>query len=52
VDGSSIAASPLIQSEVTGVDLTGEFGGTLETQAGVVAFSSILGVYENKSTSN
>lgn len=46
-DGSSIAASPLIQSEVTGVDLTGEFGGTLETRAGEVVFSSILGVYEN-----
>lgn len=51
-DGSSIAASPLIQSQVTGVDLTGEFGGTLETQAGTVSFSSILGVYENNSTSN
>jgi flagellar basal-body rod modification protein FlgD len=51
-DGSSVAVSPLIQSEVTGVDLSGEFGGTLETQAGVVAFSSILGVYENKGTSN
>ena len=51
-DGSSIAVSPLIQSEVTGVDLTGEFGGTLETQAGVVAFSSILGVYENKNSGN
>jgi flagellar basal-body rod modification protein FlgD len=51
-DGSSIAVSPLIQSEVTGVDLTGEFGGTLETRAGVVAFSSILGVYENKTADN
>jgi flagellar basal-body rod modification protein FlgD len=47
-DGTSIAASPLIQSQVTGVDLSGEFGGTLETQAGEVAFSSILGVYENQ----
>jgi flagellar basal-body rod modification protein FlgD len=47
-DGSSIAASPLIQAKVTGVDLTGEFGGTLETQAGDVPFSSILGVYENE----
>lgn len=51
-DGTSIAASPLIQSEVTGVDLTGEFGGKLETQAGVVAFSSILGVYENRTNGN
>jgi flagellar basal-body rod modification protein FlgD len=50
-EGTSIAASPLIQSEVTGVDLTGEFGGTLETQAGTVSFSSILGVYENNSAS-
>ena len=52
MEGTSVAASPLIQSEVTGVDLTGEFGGKLETQAGVVAFSSILGVYENKSAGN
>lgn len=52
IDGSSIAVSPLIQSMVTGVDLTGELGGKLETQAGEVAFSSILGVYENKSTNN
>jgi flagellar basal-body rod modification protein FlgD len=51
-EGTSIAASPLIQSEVTGVDLTGEFGGTLETQAGTVSFSSILGVYENNRASN
>ncbi len=51
-EGTSVAASPLIQSQVTGVDLTGEFGGTLETEAGIVAFSSILGVYENKSNSN
>lgn len=51
-EGNSVAVSPLIQSEVTGVDLTGEFGGTLETKAGVVAFSDILGVYENKDASN
>lgn len=51
-EGTSVAVSPLIQSEVTGVDLTGEFGGTLETQAGVVAFSSILGVYENRNSVN
>lgn len=49
-EGSSVAVSPLIQAEVTGVDLTGEFGGTLETSVGEVAFSSILGVYDKNGT--
>lgn len=48
IEGTSVAVSPLIKSEVTGVDLTGEFGGTLETNAGDVSFSSILGVYDNR----
>lgn len=42
----SIAAAPLLRSEVTGVDLDGDNGGTLITKAGEVAFNSILGVYE------
>jgi hypothetical protein len=42
----SVGAAPLIRSEVTGVDLEGDFGGILVTKAGEVAFGSILGVYE------
>ncbi len=45
-EGESVAASPLIKSEVTGVDLTGNYGGKLITAAGEVDFASILGVYE------
>ncbi len=44
-EGESIAASPLIKSEVTGVDLNSSFGGTLLTSVGEISFSSILGVY-------
>lgn len=51
-EGESVAASPLIKSEVTGVDLTGDYGGQLTTLAGEVSFTSILGVYEiNTNTS-
>jgi len=46
VDGESVAAAPVIKSEVTGVDMEGETGGILITQAGSVKFSEILGVYE------
>lgn len=42
----SVAIDPLVKSEVTGVDLQGELGGTLVTQAGEVSFNNILGVYE------
>lgn len=42
----SVGVAPLLKSEVTGVDLNGEYGGILITKAGEVAFSSILGVYE------
>lgn len=42
----SVGVAPLIKSEVTGVDLNGEYGGVLITKAGEIAFSSILGVYE------
>ncbi len=45
-EGESVAASPLIKSEVTGVDLTGDYGGKLMTKAGEVDFNTILGVYE------
>lgn len=45
-EGESIAASPLIKSEVTGVDLSGTGGSTLITRAGEVGFTSIFGVYD------
>jgi flagellar basal-body rod modification protein FlgD len=45
----SVAAAPVIKSEVTGVDLDGKNGGTLWTKAGQVSFNSILGIYEPKS---
>lgn len=44
-----IGIAPLIKSEVTGVDLEGEAGGTLVTRAGEVSFTSILGVYDKNS---
>lgn len=47
--GETVAAAPLIKSEVTGVDLGGDSGGTLQTKAGEIAFTSILGVYDPKS---
>ena len=46
VDGESVAAAPVVKSEVTGVDMEGESGGTLITQSGTVNFNDILGVYE------
>lgn len=45
-DGESTGVAPLVRSEVTGVDLGGEYGGTLITKAGEVAFNTIIGVYE------
>ena len=44
-DGESVAAAPIIRSEVTGVDLEGESGGILITHAGDINFNEILGVY-------
>lgn len=44
--GESVGIAPLIQSEVTGVDLDGSYGGILITKAGEVAFNTILEVYE------
>lgn len=41
-----IVAESLIKAEVTGVDLSGENGGTLITAAAEVSFNSILGVYD------
>ena len=45
-DGTSVAASPLIRSEVTGVDLSGQSGGTVITKAGETPFAAILGIYD------
>ena len=42
----SIAAAPLIRSEVTGVDLEGDKGGLLFTKAGQVSVNDIKGVYD------
>lgn len=50
-EGSSISATPLIKSEVTGIDLGGDGGGTLITNAGEVAFNTIIGVYDPKKNS-
>lgn len=50
--GESTAVAPLIKSEVTGVDLGGNYGGTLITKAGEIAFNSIIGVYDPGSRAN
>jgi flagellar basal-body rod modification protein FlgD len=42
----SIAAAPLVRSEVTGVDLDAGNGGLLFTRAGQVSVNEIKGVYE------
>jgi flagellar basal-body rod modification protein FlgD len=42
----SIAAAPLIRSEVTGVDLEGDKGGLLFTKSGQVSVNDIKGVYD------
>jgi len=44
----SIAAAPLVKSEVTGVDLGAENGTVLITKTGDIAFKSVLGVYDSK----
>jgi len=61
-DGESVAVAPIIKSAVTGVDLEGETGGMLITEAGDINYSEILGVYNpgtrvetnqnNKNTAN
>lgn len=50
-DGTTVVVTPLVKSEVTGVDLEGTDGGTLQTYAGEVSYNSIIGVYD-KSTSS
>lgn len=48
-EGESVEAIPLVRAEVTGVDLGGEYGGTLITDFGEVAFNNILGVFDPES---
>lgn len=43
---STVAAAPLIKAEVTGVDLSGDGGGTLQTTAGEIGYNAIIGVYD------
>lgn len=45
-NGETVVLTPLVKSEVTGVDLDGDSGGTLVTVAGEIAFSEIIGVFE------
>jgi flagellar basal-body rod modification protein FlgD len=45
VDSEGVAASPFIRSQVTGVDLSGEGTALLNTKAGNIDFSKILGAY-------
>lgn len=42
----SIAAAPLVRSEVTGIDLSADNGGLLITKSGQVSVLEIKGVYE------
>lgn len=50
--GNPVSVTPLVRSEVTGVDLGGSNGGTLITVAGEISFNSIIGVFEPGSTGN
>jgi flagellar basal-body rod modification protein FlgD len=47
-DSAGVAASPFIKSEVTGVDLSGTGTALLNTKAGDIDFSKILGAYPSK----
>lgn len=44
---NNVAVTSLIRSEVTGVDLGGNNGGTLLTTEGEISFNSIIGVFES-----
>jgi flagellar basal-body rod modification protein FlgD len=44
VDSTGVAASPIITSEVTGVDMSNSSSAILNTKAGDIDFSKILGV--------
>lgn len=51
VDNKGVAASPLIRSEVTGVDMSNSGSAILNTKAGDIDFSKILGVFPSSSSS-
>ncbi len=50
--GDTFTPKSLVRSEVTGVDLSGEQGGTLQTIAGEVAFASIMGIFEKEAAAD
>ncbi len=45
-DESAVVITPVVRSQVTGVDLEGENGGTLITRSGEISFNSIISVFE------
>lgn len=51
-EDATLEAATLVKSEVTGVDLDGSDGGTLETYAGSTSYNSIIGVYDKDFTSS
>ena len=52
-EGSTVSATPLIKSEVTGVDLDGDASGLLITEAGKISFAKIHGIFDkNNSTTS
>ncbi len=44
-EGKATQLTTLVRSEVTGIDLTGQNGGTIKTAGEDIAFNSILGVF-------
>ena len=49
-EGSTVSATSIIKSEVTGVDLDADANGMLLTEAGKISFSKILGIFDKKTT--
>ncbi len=50
-EGKATPLTTLVRSEVTGVDLAGEDGGTIMTKDGSIPFNSILGVFNKTEAS-
>ncbi len=44
-EGKATQLTTFVRNEVTGIDLTGQNGGTIKTRGGDIDFNSILGVY-------
>lgn len=51
-EGTTVEATTLVKSEVTGIDLDGTNGGTLHTYAGDIGYNLIIGVYDKSSGSS